>query len=74
MTENFMVPAIGVFLGALLTIGFSIVLTSSFNMQTMTWYYTPIGMLALIVIGQIAVLDLSSGAARTEPAITTRRI
>ncbi len=74
MTENFMVPAIGVFLGALLTIGFSIVLTSSFNMQTMAWYYTPIGMLALIVIGQIAVLDLSSGAARTEPAITTRRV
>ncbi|NKB35217.1 MAG: FtsX-like permease family protein [Pseudomonadales bacterium] len=74
MTENFLVTAIGVFLGAVLTIGFSIVLTSSFNMPTMAWYYTPIGMLALIVIGQIAVLGPSSGAARTEPAIATRSV
>jgi putative ABC transport system permease protein len=74
MTENFLVTTIGVALGALLTIGFSIVLTSSFNMPTMAWYYTPVGMLALIVIGQIAVLGPSSGAARTEPAIATRSV
>lgn len=74
MTENFLVTSIGVFLGALLTLGFSILLTSNFNMPTMAWYYTPVGMLALIVIGQIAVLGPSSGAARTEPAIATRSV
>ncbi|MBT4254705.1 MAG: hypothetical protein HOD87_01475 [Gammaproteobacteria bacterium] len=65
---------IGVTLGAILTIAFSIVLTSSFNMPTMAWYYTPLGMIALILIGQVAVLGPSSGAARTEPAIATRSI
>jgi putative ABC transport system permease protein len=74
MVENFLVSGIGVALGAVLTIGFSILLTSSFNMPVMAWYYTPLGMLALLVIGQIAVLGPSSGAARTEPAIATRSI
>jgi putative ABC transport system permease protein len=74
MVENLMVSTIGVTLGAILTIAFSIVLTSSFNMPTMAWYYTPLGMIALILIGQVAVLGPSSGAARTEPAIATRSI
>lgn len=70
----FMVSGIGVALGAVLTIGFSILLTSNFNMPVMAWYYTPLGMLALVVIGQLAVLGPSSGAARTEPAIATRSV
>ncbi|MDA1372191.1 MAG: FtsX-like permease family protein [Proteobacteria bacterium] len=74
MVENFLVSGLGVTLGAVLTIGFGIGLTSIFNMPVMAWYYTPLGMLALIVIGQVAVLGPSSGAARTEPAIATRSV
>jgi putative ABC transport system permease protein len=68
------ISGIGVVIGAVLTIGFSIVLTTNFNMPTMAWYYTPVGMLALIVIGQLAVLGPAAGAARIQPAIATRSV
>lgn len=74
MVENFMITGVGVLVGAALTIGFSIVLTTNFNMPTMAWYYTPLGMLALLAIGQIAVLGPSSGASKIEPAIATRSV
>jgi putative ABC transport system permease protein len=74
MLENFFITALGVILGTALTVAFSIVLTTNFNMPTMAWYYTPLGMLALLVLGQLAVLGPSSSAARTEPAIATRSI
>lgn len=74
MMENFLITGVGVFIGAVLTIGFSIVLTTNFDMPAMAWYYTPIGMLALLVIGQLAVLGPSQGAARIEPAIATRSV
>ncbi|MCG8416236.1 MAG: ABC transporter permease [Pseudomonadales bacterium] len=74
MVENLLITSVGVLVGAALTIGFSIVLTTNFNMPTMAWYYTPLGMLALMLIGQIAVLGPSSGAAKIEPAIATRSV
>lgn len=74
MIENMFITGIGVIIGAVLTIAFSIVLTTNFNMPTMAWYYTPLGMLALMVIGQISVLGPSSGAARIQPAIATRSV
>lgn len=74
MLENFFVTGVGVSVGAVLTIAFSIALSSLFDMTTMDWYYTPAGMLALIAIGQLAVLGPSRRAARIEPAIATRSI
>lgn len=74
MVENFFITGIGVSLGAVLTIAFSILLTTNFNMPTMAWYYTPLGMLALIAIVQVSVFGPSSGAARIEPAIATRSV
>jgi len=72
MLENFLVTSIGVVTGAVLTAGFSIALTTNFNMPALSWYYIPAGMLALLCLGQLAVLGPSSGAARTQPAIATR--
>lgn len=74
MLENFFITGVGVTLGAMLTIAFSIALSSLFDMPTMAWYYTPLGMLALIGIGQLAVLGPSAKAARIEPAIATRSV
>lgn len=74
MIENFFISSVGVTLGAVFTIGFSIMLSSLFESPTMSWYYTPLGMVILIVIGQIAVLGPSARAARIQPAIATRSI
>ncbi|PCI79560.1 MAG: cell division protein FtsX [SAR86 cluster bacterium] len=74
MLENFFISGVGVTLGAVFTIGFSIMLSSLFESPTMSWYYTPLGMVILILIGQIAVLGPSTRAARIQPAIATRSI
>lgn len=74
LLENLLITAAGVGLGAVLTIGLSIVLTTNFNMPTMAWYYTPIGALVLIIVGQLAALGPSGRAAGTEPAIATRSV
>jgi putative ABC transport system permease protein len=74
MIENFFISGVGVALGAVFTIGFSIMLSSLFESPTMDWYYTPLGMVILVVIGQIAVLGPSARAARIQPAIATRSI
>ena len=74
MVENFLVTGVGVTLGATLTIAFSIALSSLFDMPTMAWYYTPLGILVLLGIGQLAVLAPAAKAARIEPAIATRSI
>ncbi len=74
MLENFFISGVGVLLGAVLTIGFSIMLSSLFESPTMAWYYTPVGMVILVLIGQLAVLGPSTRAARIQPAIATRSI
>lgn len=74
MLENLFITGAGVLVGAVLTIALSISLTTNFNMPAMAWYYTPIGMLALILVGQVAVFGPSSGASRIEPAIATRSV
>ncbi len=74
MLENLLITTVGVLLGAVLTIAFSIVLTTNFNMPAMAWYYTPLGMLTLLVVGQLAVFGPSRGAARVEPALATRSV
>ena len=74
MLENFFITFVGVVIGAGLTIGLSIVLTTSFNMPTMAWYYTPVGAVILILIGQLAALGPSARAARITPAIATRSV
>lgn len=74
MLENFFITTAGVAVGAVLTIALSIVLTTSFNMPAMAWYYTPLGALALILVGQLSALGPSTRAAGTEPAIATRSV
>ena len=74
MVENFLITGVGVVVGAMLTIGLSILLTTNFDMPTMAWYYTPIGMLALIVVGQLAVFGPSRSASKIEPALATRSV
>ncbi|MCI5105385.1 MAG: FtsX-like permease family protein [Pseudomonadales bacterium] len=74
LLENLFITIAGVALGAVLTIALSIVLTTNFNMPTMAWYYTPLGALLLILVGQLSALGPSARAAGTEPAIATRSV
>jgi putative ABC transport system permease protein len=68
LVENLFITGIGVAIGAVSTIGFSIILTTSVNMSTMVWYPTPLGMLALLIIGLLIALDPAASATRTQPA------
>jgi putative ABC transport system permease protein len=74
VVENLVISAIGVTLGAILTIGFNIFLVQAFNMPRIDWYYTPLGMLALIVVGLLAVLGPSRRASTIPPALATRSV
>lgn len=74
LVENLFITAAGVTLGAILTVALSILLTTSFNMPAMAWYYTPLGALALILVGQLAALGPSARATRVTPATATRSV
>ncbi|WP_041713781.1 ABC transporter permease [Paraglaciecola sp. T6c] len=72
MLENLLISTVGVVLGAMLTIGLNIVLVDVFSLNPMTWYYIPLGMLALWVVGQLAVYGPAKKAANIPPALATR--
>lgn len=72
MLENLLISTVGVVLGAMLTVGLNIVLVDAFSLDPITWYYIPFGMLALWVVGQLAVYGPAKKAANIPPALATR--
>lgn len=74
MAENLMISGLGVALGGVLSVSFNILLVQVFNLPRMDWYYTPLGMLALVLVGQLAVLGPSRRAAAISPAEATRTV
>ena len=74
IVENLIISSIGVILGAVLTIGFNVFLVQTFNMPRIDWYYTPLGMLTLVIVGLLAVLGPSRRASMIPPALATRSV
>lgn len=74
MLENLIISTAGVTLGLILTIGFNIFLVQAFNMAPIGWFYAPLGMLALLLLGQLAVIGPARGAANITPALATRSV
>ncbi|MAO39275.1 MAG: cell division protein FtsX [Pseudohongiella sp.] len=74
MTENLIISAAGVTLGAIMTVGFNMFLVQTFNMPRIDWFYAPIGMLALLLLGQLAVIGPARSAAAITPALATRSV
>lgn len=74
MMENFLITTVGVLAGAGLTIGLNIVLVEEFDLTPLSWYYIPIGMVTLWLVGQIAVFGPARRAAGIAPAIATRTV
>jgi putative ABC transport system permease protein len=74
MIENFLISSIGVVLGAALTIGLNIILVNTFGLDRIDWFYIPIGMLVLWLVGQAAVFGPAKKAANIPPALATRTV
>ena len=74
MIENFLISSIGVLLGAVLTVGLNIILVNTFGLDTIDWFYIPIGMLVLWLVGQAAVFGPARKAANIPPALATRTV
>lgn len=74
MLENFLISSMGVVLGAVLTIGLNIILVNTFGLDRIDWFYVPIGMLVLWIVGQGAVFGPAKKAANIPPALATRTV
>lgn len=74
MVENFLISSVGVVLGAALTVGLNIYLVQAFGLARIEWYYLPLGMAILWIVGQLAVLGPARHAANIAPATATRSV
>lgn len=74
MLENFLISTVGVMGGALLAIGLNIWMVDAFNLTPIAWYVIPSAMLALWLVGQIAVYGPARRASFVSPAIATRAV
>jgi putative ABC transport system permease protein len=74
LAENFLFTAIGVTLGALLAIGINAWLVEAFSVPRFSWPLIPAAMIALVLIGQLAVFVPARRAAGVAPAIATRTV
>ncbi len=75
LVENFLISAAGVVLGAGLAVGLNMLLVEAFDVDPGSLItLVPLAMLALIVIGQMAVLGPARRASNVAPAVATRTI
>lgn len=72
MIENLIVMTIGVALGIVLTYGFNLWLMQHYELPRLAWYYVPIGAVAMLALGQLAVSGPATRATRVSPAVATR--
>jgi putative ABC transport system permease protein len=72
LLENALITGMGVLLGAALTIALNIVLVETFALDRLDWIYIPVGMVALLIVGQLAALGPAKKAASIPPALATR--
>ena len=64
----------GLLIGGILTVVLNYFLDNSFQVGRIDWYYLPVGMVFLWVLGQVAVLLPARRAANIAPAMATRSV
>lgn len=74
LVENFMTTTVGVVLGAVLTLAVNYWMVVSFELERLDPLYVPAGILALWLLGIIAVAGPAKKAASISPAIATRTV
>jgi len=74
MVENWLVTTMGVMLGSILAVVFNIWLVDAYSVEKLDLLYVPVGIVALWILGQLAVLMPAIKAAGIAPAIATRTV
>ena len=74
LTENVLISGLGVALGTALTIAFNIYLVQEFQLAPLEWFYIPLGILAMVITGLVAVWLPAKRASKVSPAVATQTI
>ncbi len=74
LTENILLSGLGIALGTLFALGFNIYLVNEYQLSPIAWYYIPIGMVAMLLTGLIAVWFPALKASKVSPAVATQTI
>jgi putative ABC transport system permease protein len=74
LIENFLVSSVGIVSGVCLAIGLNIWMVQAFDLTPVSWYIIPAAMIALCLIGQIAVFGPARRASLVPPAVATRAV
>jgi putative ABC transport system permease protein len=74
MLENFVISSIGIAAGGILAVGLNIFMVQAFSLTPLAWYVIPIAMVALWIVGQLAVAGPARKASNISPAIATRSV
>lgn len=74
MVENWLVTTMGIILGSALSVGFNVWLVDTYALGKLDLLYIPVGVAALWILGQLAVLMPAIKASGIAPAIATRTV
>lgn len=74
MTENWLITTMGVVLGSVFAVAMNFWLVKLYDLPHIAWYYIPVGIVVLWVLGLLAVLGPALKAAAIPPAIATRNV
>lgn len=74
LTENLLIGVAGVVVGSALAIGLNLWMVTHFEMARISLLYIVVGVVALLVLGQCAVLAPAMRAARVPPVEATRSV
>lgn len=74
MLENFVISSVGVVSGAVLAVALNIWMVQAFNLTPIAWYVIPAAMIALWLVGQLAVFGPARRATLVSPAVATRAV
>ena len=72
MVENWLITSAGLAVGLIGTVGLNWVLDTQYEVGRVPLWYLPVGMMALWILGQLAVVLRASRAANIPPALATR--
>lgn len=74
MLENWLITSVGIVVGVAGSVALNYFLDNEFQTGRLEWFYLPLGMIFLWLLGQLAVLEPARRAAGVPPALATRSV
>ena len=74
ITENVLITSIGLVVGTLIAISFSLYLAQTFNIPEIEWYYYPMGIVVMLAVGVVAAWVPALKASDVSPAVATQSV